>query len=98
MYISKPCLRRPTLIDFNSNELHYNPFIISLDECNESCNTLQDASGRIFVLNKTEHVNFIMFNMIWLTSCISCDCKCKFDGRKCDSNQKWNDDKRQFEC
>ena len=24
---------------------------------------------------------------------ISCECKCKFDGRKCNSNQKWNIDK-----
>ena len=27
-----------------------------------------------------------------------CECKCKFDGRKCDSNQKWNNDKCQCEC
>ena len=24
---------------------------------------------------------------------ISCECKCKFDGRKCNSNQWWNNDK-----
>ena len=24
---------------------------------------------------------------------ISCECKCKFDGRKSNSNQKWNNDK-----
>ena len=24
------------------------------------------------------------------TKDISCECKCKFDGRKCSSNQKWN--------
>ena len=23
----------------------------------------------------------------------SCECKCKFDGRKCNSNQKWNNNK-----
>ena len=27
-----------------------------------------------------------------LTKHISCDCKCKFDGRKCNSNQKGNKD------
>ena len=26
---------------------------------------------------------------------ISCKCKCKFDGRKCNSNQKWNNNKCQ---
>ena len=29
---------------------------------------------------------------------LSCECKCKFDGRKCNSNQKWNNDKSLFEC
>ena len=28
-----------------------------------------------------------------LTKSISCECKCKFDGRKCNSNQKSNNDK-----
>ena len=27
-----------------------------------------------------------------LTKLVSCDCKCKFDGRKYNSNQKWNND------
>ena len=33
-----------------------------------------------------------------LTKYVSCKCKCKFDGRKCNSNQKWNTDKWQCEC
>ena len=28
-----------------------------------------------------------------LTKHISCECKCKFDGTKCNSNRKWNNDK-----
>ena len=28
-----------------------------------------------------------------LTKNISCECKCQFDDRKCNSNQKWNKDK-----
>ena len=28
-----------------------------------------------------------------LTKHISCKCKCKFGGRKCNPNQKWNNDK-----
>ena len=28
-----------------------------------------------------------------LTKHLSCECECKFDGRKCNSNQKWNNDK-----
>ena len=33
-----------------------------------------------------------------LTKDISCECKCKFDGTKCNSNQWWNNDKCQCEC
>ena len=33
-----------------------------------------------------------------LTKHISCKCKAKFDGGKCNSNQKWNNDKYQCEC
>ena len=28
-----------------------------------------------------------------LTNDISCECKCKFDGKKCHSDQWWNNDK-----
>ena len=33
-----------------------------------------------------------------LTKYISWECKCKLDGRTCNSNQWWNNDKRQFQC
>ena len=33
-----------------------------------------------------------------LTKDISCECKCKLDGRKCNSNQKGNNGKCQCEC
>ena len=46
-------------------------------------------------LNKTEDVDLSVFNVITginesktLIKHISCECKCKFDGRKCNSDQK----------
>ena len=46
-----------------------------------------------------------MFNMITkinesktFTKQISCECECKFDGRKCNSNQRRNNDKCRCEC
>ena len=29
---------------------------------------------------------------------ISCDCKCKFDSQKCNSDQMWNKDKCPCKC
>ena len=33
-----------------------------------------------------------------LTKYITCECKCKFDGRKCNSDQWWNNNKCRCEC
>ena len=49
-YISmndQACLVRPTLIDLNLDELHYQPFIISMIRYKGSCNTVEDLFGRI---------------------------------------------------
>ena len=43
------------------------------------------------VPNKTEDLNLNVFNMIIKPR--SCECKYKFDGRICNSDQKWNNDK-----
>ena len=55
--------------------------------------------------NKSEYLNVIVFNIItgineWktLTRHISCECKCKFDKRKCNFDQWWNNDKCRWEC
>ena len=58
--------------------------------CVESCYTLNDLSHKVCVPNKTEDLNIHVFNMITgkteskiLAKDISCECKCKFDCRKC---------------
>ena len=67
--------------------------------------TLNDLSYKVCVPNKTEDLNLSVFNMITginesksLTKHISWKCKCKFDGRKYNSNQNWNNNKCWFEC
>ena len=53
-----------------------------------------------YVIQKKQDLNLHVFNMITgineskiLTKTISCKCKCKFDRRKCNLNQKRNNDK-----
>ena len=50
-------------------------------------------------------VNLNIFNLITrrnesetLARHTSCECKCKFDARKCNSNQKWNKNKYHCGC
>ena len=83
-----------------SQEFYYHLFAFKLDRYVRSCNTLNDLSNNIRVPNKAENLNLRVFNMITginesktLAKHISCECKCKFDGRKCNSDQWWNNDK-----
>ena len=90
---NQKCMIQPTLINLHPNEynqeFHYYPFAVKLDRCVGSCNTLNNLSNKVCVPNKTEDLNLSVFNMITginesktLTKDISCECKCKFDGKK----------------
>ena len=91
---NQQCKTQPTLISLSPNEytqgIHYYPFAINLDRFFGSCNTVSELFNRVHVPNKTEDLNLSVFNMITgineskkLTKHISCKCKCKFDGIKC---------------
>ena len=95
---NQKCMVQPTLInlhpDKHSQEFHYYPCAVKLDRFAASCNTLNDVSNKVCVPNKTEDLNLSVFHMIsgineskTLTKHISCECKCKFDRRKCNSDQ-----------
>ena len=90
---------QPTLINLHTNEysqgLCYYPFAVNLNRLVGSCNTLNGLSNRVCVPNKTEDLNLHVFNMITginesktAAKHISCEWKCNFDGKKCNSNQK----------
>ena len=102
-------MTQPTLINLHHNEysqeFHYYSFVIKLERCVGSLNNLNDLPKKVYVPNKTEDLNLSVFNMITkinesktLTKHISCECECKFDGRKCNSDQWWNNDKCRCEC
>ena len=70
------------------------PFTVKLDKYIGSCNTFKDLFNKVCVPNETEDLNLSVFNMITginepktLIKHISCKCKCKFDGRICNSDQ-----------
>ena len=101
---NQQCKIQPAIINLHLNEysqeFYYNPFSVKLDRCVGSCDTLNDLSNKVCVPNKTEDLNLSIFTMITvinesktLIKHISCKCKCKFAGRKCNSDQWWNNDK-----
>ena len=95
---NQKCMAQIFLINLHRNEysqkFHYYPFAVKLDICVGSCNTLNDLSNKGCVPNTTEDLNLRAFKMITginesktSTKHISCECKCRFDGRKCNSDQ-----------
>ena len=87
---NQKCMIQPTLINFHPNEyireFHCYSFGAELDKCVGSCN---DLFNKVCVPNKTGDLNLNVFNMItgineskMLTKDMSCESKCRFDGRK----------------
>ena len=52
------CKIQPSLINLHpsecNEELHYYLFVVKLDRCVGSCNTLNDLSNKVCALSKTE--------------------------------------------
>ena len=79
----------------NPTEIYYYPFIISVNRSNGSYNTVEDPFDRICGYFRVEDMDLKIFNMIKgineskaLAKHISCECRCEFDSRKCNSVQK----------
>ena len=58
---------------------------------------MRSIQNRRFKFNRAQMITRINESRT-LTKHISCECKCKFDGRKCNSYQKWNNDKCRCDC
>ena len=65
---NQKCKIQPILINLHPNEysqdFHCYPFVVKLDGCAGSCNTLNNLCNRVFMTNKTEDLNRSVFNMI----------------------------------
>lgn len=66
--------------------------MVSIHWCDGSCNIIEDLFGRICVPNEIEGLNLKVFNVIKrineskaLVKHISCEFRCKLDGKKCNS-------------
>ena len=57
-----------TLIYLHPNEysqkFYYYPFAVKLDRCVARCNTLNDWSNKVCILNKKGDLNLSVFNMV----------------------------------
>ena len=59
---NEPCMIRLFLIYLNHVQLKYYPFIMSLDNHNRSCYSVNDLSMKLCVPSKTKDVKVNVFN------------------------------------
>ena len=97
---NQKCEIQPTRINLHPDEyreeFNYYLFAVKLDTCVGSCNTLNDLSAKAYVPNEIKDLNLSVFNIITginESKTLTCECKCKFDRKKCNSNQWWYKDK-----
>ena len=106
---NQKCMTQSTAINWRpyeyTQETHYYPFAVKSDRCVGSCNTLNNLSNKVCVPNKTEDLNLSVFNLIirineskTLAKHLPCERKCRFGGKKCNSDQWWNNNKCWCEC
>ena len=79
---NQPCKARPTLVNINSNETLFYPFIVSVNKCGGRCNTINDPHTRVCVPNKVKNMGVKVLNLTsgvnetrLLAQHESCECK-----------------------
>ena len=84
-------MTQPTFINFHPKTFTNIHLCLNYIYVVGNCNTIHSLSNKVCVSNKTEDLNLSLIAGIneskILAKHMSCQCKCKFDGKKCDSNQ-----------
>ena len=89
------CQATVTLVNVNSSETLFYLVTVSVDNCNGSCNTINDSYAWVCVSNKVKNMNVEVYNLMsgvnetrFLVQHESCDCKCVLNKSVCNSKQK----------
>ena len=62
------CKVRPEIINVNSNEPLFYPFIIKASKCGGSCNNINDPQAKICVPDVVKDLNVKVFNLMSRTN------------------------------
>ena len=83
----------------NQRELRYYPFVLKVQRCQGSCDTLHEPMLRYCWSNKTEPIYAKVYDMhkdkfvaFKLQNDLSCSCECMFTKSVCSPRQTWNKD------
>ena len=77
---------RPEIININSNETLFYPYIVKINKCSGSCNNINDPYAKLYVLDIIKNINIKVFNLMSRTNETkyikwhkTCKCKCRLD-------------------
>ena len=97
---NQECNVRPEIVNINSNDPIFHPFIIKINKRSGNCNNISNPYARICIPGTGKKLNVKVFNLMTLTNETrhikwreTCKCICGLDGIICDSKQGWNKDK-----
>ena len=94
---NQECKTRPQVININSNNPIFYPFIIKINKCSGNCNNINNPYAKICLPDVLKDLNVKVFNLMSRTNETrfikwreKCKCKCKLDGIICSNKQQWN--------
>ena len=59
---NQECKGRPEIVNVNSNERIFYPYIISTSKCSSSCNNINDLYAKLYVPDVIKNLNVRVFN------------------------------------
>ena len=105
LFENQECKVRPEVININSSNPMFYPFIVKINRCSGSCNNINDLYAKICVPDTVKDLNVKVFNLMSRTNETrhikwheTCKCICRLDKIICNSKQRWNKDRCRCEC
>ena len=102
---NQECKVRAQIVNFNSGEPVFYPFIIKAIKCSCSCNNINDPYAKLSVPDVVKNLNVKVFNLMSRTNETrhiewheTCNCECRLDASVCSNKKHWNDDKCRCGC
>ena len=99
------CKIRSEIIDTNNNERIFYPYSIEVNKYSGSCNNINDPYAKLCAPDLVKNTNVKTFNLMsrinktrhimWHETF---KCKCRLDTSVFNNQQRWNNDKCQYEC
>ena len=105
--INRKCMPRPKILDVNEGvgEALFYPYNVLVNNCSESCDTLDNPMARLCVPNIIKRINMKVYNFLMRLNETrnvlwdeSCKCVCKLNSSVCINKQIWNSDTCRCDC